>query len=69
MKITIETTPQELAELIFALVDCDFEVEDDEEEEFDTDDDADDAVIRRAKLDVANTILTALTRALHKTAT
>ncbi len=68
MKITIETTPQELAELIFNLVDCDVEVEDDEEEEFDTDDDADDAVIRRAKLDVANTILTALTRALHKTA-
>lgn len=68
MKITIETTPQELAELIFALVDCDVEVEEDEEEEFGTDDD-DDAVIRRAKLDVANTILTALTRALHKTAT
>lgn len=63
MKITIETTPQELAELIFNLVDCDVEVDDDD----DTDDD--DAVIRRAKLDVANTILTALTRALHKTAT
>lgn len=63
MKITIETTPQELAELIFNLVDCDVEVDDDDG---DTDDDA---VIRRAKLDVANTILTALTRALHKTAT
>lgn len=37
MKITIETTPQELAELIFTLVDCDFEVDDDEEEEFDED--------------------------------
>lgn len=37
MKITIETTPQELAELIFAFVDCDFEVDDDEEEEFDED--------------------------------
>lgn len=36
MKITIETTPQELAELIFALVDCDVEVED-EEDEFDED--------------------------------
>lgn len=67
MKITIDATPQELAELIFALVDADFEIDDDEKEEFDTDDD--DAVIRRAKLDVANTILTALTRALHKTAT
>ena len=42
MKITIETTPQELAELIFNLVDADFEVDDDEEDEDDTDDDADD---------------------------
>ena len=33
MKITIETTPAELAELVFALVDADFEVDDDEEED------------------------------------
>lgn len=33
MKITIETTPQELAELIFALVDCDVEIDDGEDED------------------------------------
>ena len=37
MKITIDITPAELAELIFALVDCDVEIDDDEEEEFDED--------------------------------
>lgn len=33
MKITIETTPAEIVELIFALVDCDFEVEEDDDED------------------------------------
>lgn len=33
MKITIDITPQELAELIFALVDAEIEIDDDDEPE------------------------------------
>lgn len=50
MKITIDATPAELAELIFALVDCDVEVDDDGEDEDDEpegliDDDDDEKII------------------------
>ena len=92
MKITIDATPTELAELIFAIIDYDFadydrddddddededdddddddEDEDEDEDDDDEDEDEDDAaIIRRAKLEVANAVLTALTRAVHKTAT
>lgn len=62
MKITIETTPQELAELIFALVDCDFEVGDDEEEEFDEE-------RKLTAVEVADIVMKALHELNHKTAT
>lgn len=62
MKITIETTPQELAELIFNLVDADFEVDDDEEEEFDEE-------RKLTAAEVADIVMKSLHELNHKTAT
>lgn len=50
MKITIDATPAEIAELLFILVDYDVDVDEDDEDEDDDEDDEDDEDVPRTKV-------------------
>lgn len=62
MKIMIDATPQELAEFIFELVDCDVEIED---VDCDVPIDGD----KRTKLEVATAVIDALNAIVNKPTT